>query len=151
MSASSWYERSSSSRSTRSSRKRSGKFLNVSSMSDASTAWRRCISGSAESCVVLCCSSSNRSIGTFALWLRQEILRGWALTGRGDDASAAEQMRQGLAGWLSTGAQLLRPHFLALLADASEPTAGEHHELGTLDQALGLAESTGERFSEAEI
>jgi predicted ATPase len=80
-----------------------------------------------------------------------QILRGWALTGLGDDRYAAEQMRQGVATWQSTGAQLMRPHFLALLAEASEPTLGDEHELGVLDQALALAESTGERFYEAEI
>jgi DNA-binding winged helix-turn-helix (wHTH) protein/tetratricopeptide (TPR) repeat protein len=79
-----------------------------------------------------------------------QILRGWALTGLGDDVYAAEQMRQGLATWQGTGAQLLRPYFLALLAEASQST-GEDHGLGTLDQALALAESTGERFCEAEI
>ena len=76
-----------------------------------------------------------------------QIVRGWALIGRGNDDHAAEQMRQGLAAWQRTGAQLMRPHFLALLAEACPPTGRKDQEgLQILDEALALAESTGERM-----
>jgi predicted ATPase len=79
------------------------------------------------------------------------IVRGWALIGGGDDEYAATQIRQGLAGWQSTGAQLMRPHFLALLAEAVPPTSQDDPGLRVLDEALALAESTGERWCQAEV
>ena len=79
-----------------------------------------------------------------------QIARGWALIGRGNDEHAAEEMRQGLAGWQRTGAQLMKPHFLALLAEASAPT-NPQEGLRVLDEALALVQSTGERMYEAEI
>ena len=80
-----------------------------------------------------------------------QIVRGWALIGRGNDEHAAEQMRQGLAAWQRTGAQLMRPHFLALLAEACPTTGRKDQGLQILDEALALAESTGERMYEAEL
>jgi predicted ATPase/DNA-binding winged helix-turn-helix (wHTH) protein len=79
------------------------------------------------------------------------IVRGWALIGRGNDEHAAEQMRQGLAEWQGTGAQLMLPHFLALLAEALAPTSQDDPGLRALDEALVLAESTGERWYQAEL
>jgi predicted ATPase len=80
-----------------------------------------------------------------------QIVRGWALIGRGNHEHAAEQMRQGLAAWQRTGAQLMRPHFLALLAEACPTTGRKDQGLQILDEALALAESTGERMYEAEL
>ena len=72
------------------------------------------------------------------------IIRGWALLGRGDDEHAAEQIREGLAAWQDTGAELMRPHFLALLAEAYAATNQHDQALCLLDEALMLAEATGE-------
>src|SRR5919108_1565370 len=51
----------------------------------------------------------------------------------------------------STGAEFQRPHFLALLAEASgllgQPAGG----LAALEEALTLVEKTGERYYEAEL
>jgi predicted ATPase/DNA-binding XRE family transcriptional regulator len=79
------------------------------------------------------------------------IVRGWALTGQGNDQQAAEEMRQGLAAWESTGAQLMRPHFLALLVEALEWTRREDPGLRLLDEALTLSEKTGEEYYRAEL
>ena len=80
-----------------------------------------------------------------------QIVRGWALIGRGQDEHAAEQMRQGLAAWERCGAQLMRPHFLAMLAEACPPSDRPDQGLLILDKAVALAESTGERMYEAEL
>jgi predicted ATPase len=79
------------------------------------------------------------------------IVRGWAFVGRGDDEGAAEEIRQGLAAWQATGAQLMKPHFLTLLADAY--AAANHYDqaLRLLDEALMLANASGERMYETEI
>jgi predicted ATPase len=78
------------------------------------------------------------------------IVHGWAMVGRADDA-AAEEIRQGLDAWQSTGAQLMTPHYLALLAEAFAATNQHDRALRILDEALALAESTGERMYEAEV
>lgn len=79
------------------------------------------------------------------------IIRGWASIGRGNDDQAAEEIRQGLSGWESTGARLLRPYFLALLADAMAPAPRHDPALDLLDEALAVSEATGERFYQAEL
>jgi predicted ATPase len=79
------------------------------------------------------------------------IVRGWALIGQGNDEQAAEEVRRGLAAWQSTGAQLMRPHFLALLVEACVPTRRDDQGLRLLDEALALSQSTGERYYEAEL
>jgi predicted ATPase/DNA-binding XRE family transcriptional regulator/energy-coupling factor transporter ATP-binding protein EcfA2 len=79
------------------------------------------------------------------------IVRGWALIGQENDEQPAEEVRRGLAAWQSTGAQLMRPHFLALLAEASAPARRDDRGLPLLDEALALCQSTGESYYEAEI
>lgn len=79
------------------------------------------------------------------------VVRGWARIGQGNDEEAAEEVRQGLAAWQSTGAQLMRPHFLALLAEGCAPTGREDSGLRLLDEALAASESTGERHYQSEL
>ncbi len=79
------------------------------------------------------------------------VVRGWARMGQGDDEAAAEEVRQGLAAWHSTGAQLMRPHFLALLAEGCAPNGREGSGLRLLDEALAVSESTGERHYQSEL
>jgi predicted ATPase len=79
------------------------------------------------------------------------IVRGWSLIGRGNGEQVVEEIREGLAAWQSTGAQLMRPHFLALLAEACAPTPRDDSGLRLLDEALALSESTGERYYQSEL
>ena len=79
------------------------------------------------------------------------VVRGWARIGQGDNEEAAEEIRQGLAAWQSTGAQLMRPHFLALLAEGCAPTGREDSGLRLLDEALAVSESTAERHYQSEL
>ncbi len=51
-------------------------------------------------------------------WRMGTILQGWALAEQGQGEEGIAQMRQGLAAYRATGAELWRPYFLALLAEA---------------------------------
>ncbi len=88
----------------------------------------------------------------FPFWMAWgALLRGWALAQQGQAQEGREQMTQGLMTYGATGAALVRPYFLALLAEADgtlgEPEAG----LAVLTEALTLVETTGERWYEAEV
>src|SRR5207302_1837437 len=52
------------------------------------------------------------------------ILHGWVLAQQGQAQEGIEQIIQGLTAWRATGSELLRPYFLALLAEA-HGTIGE--------------------------
>jgi predicted ATPase len=80
------------------------------------------------------------------------ILRGWALLAhQGQAMEGIEQMHQGLRAYRATGAETLRPYWLALLAEAhgimGQPAAG----LTVLAEALALVDTTGERWYEPEL
>jgi DNA-binding winged helix-turn-helix (wHTH) protein/predicted ATPase len=78
------------------------------------------------------------------------IVGAWAASDRRGDAGIVDRVREGLDAWHGTGARLMRPHFLALLIDVSEPaSAGD--ALDILDEALAAAESTGEGAYDAEL
>jgi len=102
------------------------------------------------------CAEATISLATtqgFPLWRAfGSILRGWALAQQAGQAQEGiEQIHQGLTAWRATGAQLARPYYLALLAEAwgttGEPKAG----LAGLTEALTLVGTTGERWYESEI
>jgi predicted ATPase len=79
------------------------------------------------------------------------LLRGWALAHQGYVQEGIEQITQGLTAWRATGAEIARPYFLALLAEAHgimrQPEAG----LTTLAEALALVDKTEERWYESEL
>ena len=60
-------------------------------------------------------------------------------------------MRQGLAAWRATGAEFVRPYYLALLAEAYGKGGQVEEGLSVLAEALVIANRTGERFYEAEL
>jgi predicted ATPase len=79
------------------------------------------------------------------------ILRGWALAQQGQAQEGIDQINQGLMTYRATGAEMLRPWLLSLLAEThgtiGEPEAG----LAVLTEALALVEKTGERWYEPEL
>ena len=79
------------------------------------------------------------------------ILRGWALVHQGQAQEGIEQINQGLMDYRATRAELFRPYYLALLAEAygtmGQPEAG----LTVLAEALTLVDTTGERWYEPEL
>jgi len=56
-----------------------------------------------------------------------------------------------MAAFRATGAELMRPHFLGLLAEAYGSSARPDKGLEALDEALALVERTGERLHESEF
>jgi class 3 adenylate cyclase/predicted ATPase len=88
----------------------------------------------------------------FTLWLAWvTILRGWALAEQGRGEEGIAQMSQGIGAWRATGAELLRPHFLALLAEAYGKAGQAEEGLAALAEALEVVDKSGERFYEAEL
>jgi predicted ATPase len=79
------------------------------------------------------------------------IYRGWLKAKNGDVAEGISLLRSGSAAYHATGAELLMPPFTTLLARACE-IAGQVEEAVTLsDDALQIAERTGERWFAAEL
>src|SRR5207248_11573988 len=58
---------------------------------------------------------------------------------------------QGLTDWRAIGAELARPDFLALLAEAHGSIGEPESGLTVLTEALTLVDKTGERWYEAEL
>jgi predicted ATPase len=79
------------------------------------------------------------------------VLRGWVLAGRQQGMAGITQIREGLATWRATGAELLRPYAVALLAEAYRKAGRADEGLIVLDEALATVQDTGERWWEAEI
>ena len=72
------------------------------------------------------------------------MTRGWALAEQGREEEAIEQIQQGLAAHLGTGARL-RSQFLALLAEALNKAGRTEEARRVLEEALEAAHHTGER------
>jgi predicted ATPase/class 3 adenylate cyclase len=88
----------------------------------------------------------------FPHWLTYgTILRGWALTAQGEGAEGIAQMRQGLVARRATGAELHRPYFLSLLAEAYGEVGQPEEGLTVLVEALAMADNTGQSYWEAEL
>jgi predicted ATPase len=79
------------------------------------------------------------------------VMRGWALLSEGRDAEAIEEMREGLAALQATGTELVRPHFLGLLAEALGHARQPEEGLRAVDEALSVIRRGGEGYYEAEL
>ncbi len=79
------------------------------------------------------------------------MIRGWALAAQGHGAEGISQLREGLAAWRATGAEVFRSRFLALLAQAYGQEGQVEEGLRTVAEALACVERTEERFYEAEL
>jgi predicted ATPase len=79
------------------------------------------------------------------------VLEGWVLAREGEPTEGIAQMRRGFAAQLATGAEVLRPWWLSLIAEACEQTGTVQQGLELLDEAERAMERTHERYWEAEI
>ena len=80
-----------------------------------------------------------------------QILSGWAATCQGDVAAGVEAINRGLGAWQETGARLWLPMFLALEAEAHAKAGRSDVALQAIEQALAMADETGERWAVAEV
>ena len=88
----------------------------------------------------------------FAFWVAMgTVLGGWALAEQEQREEGIAQMRQGLAAWRDTGAEMSRPYFLALLAAAYGKAGQALEGLSVLTEALAGVHKNMERFCEAEL
>src|SRR5262249_9635825 len=98
----------------------------------------------AEATIALCSEQG------FALYLAMgTMLRGWALIEQGQVEEGIAHIRQGLAAYRATGAEIERWYYLALLAEAYGKTGQTEEGLTVLTEALELVQKTGERRWEA--
>jgi predicted ATPase len=89
---------------------------------------------------------------SFALFLAVgTILQGWALAEQGEGGEGIARMRQGLAAYRATGAELGQPYVLALLAEAYGKVGQADEGLRMGAEALAVVQNNGERFYEAEL
>jgi predicted ATPase len=84
-----------------------------------------------------------RAIGT--------ILRGWALAEMNELETGIEEMRQGLAALRATGADCLRPYYLALLAELHDRAGQAEEGLNLLSEAQAAVDRNSEGWWQAEI
>jgi predicted ATPase len=79
------------------------------------------------------------------------ILLGWALVEQSRVAAGIAQMRQSVAAYGATGADLGRSSYLALLAEAYGKEGHAEEGLAVLAEALAVVDEHGIRFNEAEL
>ncbi len=88
----------------------------------------------------------------FVFWVAWgTILRGWALTKLGQVGDGIVQIRDGLAAFRATGAEVMVPYFLGLLAEAYGKMGQAKEGLTMLAEALEMVDKTEERWNEAEL
>jgi class 3 adenylate cyclase/predicted ATPase len=80
-----------------------------------------------------------------------QILSGWAATCQGDVEAGVEAINRGLGAWRETGARLWLPMFLALEAEGHAKAGRNEAALHAIEQALAMADETGERWAVAEV
>jgi class 3 adenylate cyclase/predicted ATPase/energy-coupling factor transporter ATP-binding protein EcfA2 len=79
------------------------------------------------------------------------VLRGWALVEQGRREEGITQLREGLAAYRATGAQLECSHWLALLAEAYRDTGQPEEGLRLIAEALDHVAQTGIVYYEPEL
>jgi predicted ATPase len=79
------------------------------------------------------------------------MLCGWARAHQRQGEEGIEQIKQGLTLCRATGAELQRPYYLALLAEAHGTMGQLEAGLTVLTEALTLTDTTGEHWYEPEL
>src|SRR5262249_28302519 len=106
----------------------------------------RTVQQQAEALSVLCNEQGFSAHSTWGI-----VPHGWALAMQGRAEEGIKQIQQGMAALRATGAELLRPYHLALLAEAYGKARRVEEGLTALAEALEVVDNTGERWCEAEL
>jgi class 3 adenylate cyclase/tetratricopeptide (TPR) repeat protein len=80
-----------------------------------------------------------------------KIMQGWRLVMIGQATDGIPMLLQGLTGFRATGSKLMLPFFLMTLAEAYGKAGQPEKGLDRLTEAIDLAETTQERWAEAEM
>ena len=88
--------------------------------------------------------------GLTGYWAWATGLRGWAMAQKGRNEEGIAHIREGLAAYRATGAELRMPYDLCLLAELYMETGGIDDGLNALAEALAAADQNEDRFYEAE-
>ena len=79
------------------------------------------------------------------------MLKGWALAEEGRLDEGIELMRGGLDLFRTTGAELNRPHFISMLAEAYGRAGRPADAVAAIDEALAVAERNHDRYWTPEL
>ena len=79
------------------------------------------------------------------------FMRGWALAGQGQTASGFAEMEQGAAAYRTIGAEVGRAFMLIGLAERCQETGDIEAGLTALDEALAIADESGEGIRTADL
>ena len=93
--------------------------------------------------------SAERDLTDFSFWTT--CVRGWVIAEQGRSEVGIAQIREGLSAACATGAEINRPYYLCLLAEACTKTGRLDDGLSALTQALAAADEREERSYEVEI
>lgn len=78
------------------------------------------------------------------------MLRGWAIAMQGQEEEGIAQIRQGLAAYQATGAEVARPYCLTLLGQVLGKAGRAEEGLAAVADALVVSREKGPRFYQAE-
>jgi predicted ATPase len=88
----------------------------------------------------------------FSYWLAMgTIYYGYALFKQGQKEEGIRILREGLAAESATGAEVGRPYFLTLLAEALAEVGRFDEGMAVIDSSLALVTDTSERFAHSDI
>jgi adenylate cyclase len=79
------------------------------------------------------------------------ILHGRALIELGRETDGIARLREGIEGWRQSGAEVMGPFYLCLLAEAYVLTERFEEAAPVIDEAIALAEKNADRCFEAEL
>jgi class 3 adenylate cyclase/predicted ATPase len=89
---------------------------------------------------------------SFAFWLALgTYLKAWAVAIQGDGDEGIRLLREAIAAYQSTGAEIIVPFLLAMLAEVYERREGIKDGLVTVNHAFAALEKSGQRVWEAEL
>lgn len=88
----------------------------------------------------------------FPYWIAwSKVLQGWSIVMQGHQSNGIALIEEGLSEYKDTGAELMVPYFVALLAESKLADGQPEQTLSMLDQSIRFAEDNHIRFYEPEL